>query len=363
MSIRQTGKSGIWEARFTVPGGGRFEQSTGTTDKKAAQQLHDKWKHEAWQQAKLGVKPDRLWEELAKVWLDDAEANDKASLRDDVAKVQWFNQHLKGKRLSQITEDVIRDLVRLKRLEKNRYGKPVANSTINRYLALIRAMLRKAWLELKWMEQSPPVIKLFKEPKGRVRWIELQQVLTLLKELPLHQMLMTIFALAVGLRQSNVKRLNWGQIDMQACTMRVDADSTKGEDHIGVPLSKTAMDVLHQCWGQHPEYVFTYEGRPVTQVNTRAWRNALKRAGIENFRWHDLRHTWASWLRQKGVPISDIKEMGKWKSDAMVNRYAHLNVEHLRPHSDVLGTMLGGVTSLIQPAEVPAVGANVGEVG
>jgi len=75
MSIRQTGKSGIWEVRFTLPGGRRFEQSTGTADKKAAQQLHDKWKHEAWQQARLGKKPDRLWEELAKVWLDDAEAN------------------------------------------------------------------------------------------------------------------------------------------------------------------------------------------------------------------------------------------------------------------------------------------------
>lgn len=362
MSIRQTGNSGIWEARFTLPSGKRFEQSTGTTDKKAAQQLHDKWKHETWQQAKLGVKPDRLWEELAKVWLDDAEANEKASLRDDLAKVAWFTQHLAGKRLSQITEDVIRELVRLKRLEKNRYGKPVTNSTINRYLALIRAMLRKAWLELKWMEQSPPLIKMYKEPKGIVRWLAVQQVLTLLRELPLHQMLMTIFALCVGLRQGNVKRLKWVQIDMQACTMRVDADSTKGEDHIGVPLNSMAMDVLHQCVGKHPEYVFTYKGQPVTQVNTRAWRNALKRAGITKFRWHDLRHTWASWLRQQGVSISDIKEMGKWKSDAMVVRYAHLNVEHLRPHSDALSNMLGGITTLIHPTEVLAVGANVGEV-
>jgi integrase len=361
MSIRQTGKSGIWEVRFTLPGGRRIEQSTGTADKKAAQQLHDKWKHEAWQQARLGKKPDRLWEELAKVWLDDAEANGKASLRDDVAKVRWFTQHLGGKRLSEINEDVIRDLVRLKRVQKNRYGKAVTNSTINRYLALLRAMLRKAWLELKWVEQSPPVIKLFKEPEGIVRWIEPQQAVLLLQELPLHQRRMVIFALAVGLRQSNVKRLTWAQINMQTRTMRVDAGSTKGNDHIGIPLNSMAMDVLHQCVGQHAEYVFTFNGNPVTQVNTRAWRNALKRAGIENFRWHDLRHTWASWLRQQGVPTSDIKEMGKWKSDKMVDRYAHLNVEHLRPHSDALGNMLGGVTSLIRPQKAPSVGAILGE--
>ena len=127
------------------------------------------------------------------------------------------------------------------------------------------------------MEQSPPLIKMYKEPKGIVRWLAVQQVLTLLRELPLHQMLMKIFALCVGLRQGNVKRLKWVQIDMQACTMRVDADSTTGEDHIGALLNSMAMDVLHQCVGKHPEYVFTYKGQPVTQVNTRAWRNALKR--------------------------------------------------------------------------------------
>ena len=354
MSIRQTGKSGYWEARFSLPGGGRFERSTGTANKKAAQQLHDKWKHEAWQQRKLGQKVDRLWEELAKVWLDDAEANEKASLRDDVAKVAWFTQYLAGKRLSEIDEDVVRDLVKRKRLEKNRHGKSVSNSTLNRYLALIRAMLRKAWLELKWMEQPPPVIKLFKEPKGVVRWLEPHQAVRLLGELPQHQRDMMLFALSVGLRQSNIKRLRWAQIDMSARTMQVEASETKGNEHIGIPLNSVAMEVLARCAGKHDEFVFTFNGNPVTQVNTRAWRNALKRAGIGNFRWHDLRHTWASWLRQRGVPKSDIKEMGKWKSDKMVERYAHLNVEHLRPHSDVLGSMLTGLF----PQQV---GANLGE--
>jgi len=55
---------------------------------------------------------------------------------------------------------------------------------------------------------------------------------------------------------------------------------------------------------------FTYRGKPISQVNTKAWRRALKRTGIEDFRWHDLRHTWASWLTQKGVPLNVIQEMG-----------------------------------------------------
>jgi len=62
----------------------------------------------------------------------------------------------------------------------------------------------------------------------------------------------------------------------------------------------------------------------VRYVNTKAWRNALKRADIADFRWHDLRHTWASWMIQNGTPLYDLHEMGGWKSAAMVRRYAHL---------------------------------------
>jgi hypothetical protein len=83
-----------------------------------------------------------------------------------------------------------------------------------------------------------------------------------------------------------------------------------------------ALEVLERQRGKHPERVFTYEGKPVRYVNTKAWRTALKRTGIADFRWHDLRHTWASWLIQNGTPLYDLQEMGGWKSAAMVRRYA-----------------------------------------
>lgn len=82
--------------------------------------------------------------------------------------------------------------------------------------------------------------------------------------------------------------------------------------------------------------MFTYKGRPLTQVNTKHWRAALKRAGITNFRWHDLRHTWASWLRQNDVPTWVLQELGGWKSETMVRRYAHMSVSHLQPYADKL---------------------------
>lgn len=71
-------------------------------------------------------------------------------------------------------------------------------------------------------------------------------------------------------------------------------------------------------------------------MNTRHWREALKRAGIADFRWHDLRHTWASWLRQNDVPTWVLQELGGWKSETMIRRYAHMSVKHLQPYADQL---------------------------
>jgi integrase len=74
--------------------------------------------------------------------------------------------------------------------------------------------------------------------------------------------------------------------------------------------------------------VFTYAGKPLANANTKAWRNALKRAGIENFRWHDIR-TWASLRRQSGTPTHELQRLGGWRSSIMVERYAHLAPDHL----------------------------------
>lgn len=111
--------------------------------------------------------------------------------------------------------------------------------------------------------------------------------------------------------------------------MWVQPEDSKNGDYISVPLSAQAMEVLQRQKGKHPVRVFTYKGKPIVNANTRAWKQALKRAGIEDFRWHDLRHTWASWHRMHGTPTHELKQLGGWKSNEMVERYAHLSPEHL----------------------------------
>ncbi|SPY36405.1 site-specific tyrosine recombinase XerC [Proteus mirabilis] len=133
---------------------------------------------------------------------------------------------------------------------------------------------------------------------------------------------------------------------MQRRVAWVNPEDAKGGKAIGIALNDTACKVLRDQIGKHSRYVFVHteskkrpDGTMTPQVrkmrvdDNSGWRAGLKRAGIENFRFHDLRHTWASWLIQSGVPLTALQEMGGWESIEMVRRYAHLAPNHLTEHA------------------------------
>ena len=159
-----------------------------------------------------------------------------------------------------------------------------------------------------------------------------------------------LFALATGLRQGNIKRLTWDQVDLTRRIVTIEHGETKNDEALGVPLNNLAVSVLERQMGKQCERVFTYAGRPIGQVDTRRWRAALKRAGIADFRWHDLRHTWASSLRQNDVPTWVLQELGGWKSEAMVRRHAHMSTKHLQPYADQ--RIFEGTKALARPSGI-----------
>jgi integrase len=176
-----------------------------------------------------------------------------------------------------------------------------------------------------------PKVRLYREPRGRIRFLSSEEARRLLDELPLHLREMAQFALATGLRQRNVSFLRWEQVDMARRVAWIHPDEAKAGRAIGVPLNESAVAVLRRRLGKDNTHVFTYEGKPVARCSTKAWKAALERAGIErSFRWHDLRHTWASWHVQNGTPLQELMELGGWASFEMVLRYAHLAADHLR---------------------------------
>ncbi|MES2142124.1 MAG: site-specific integrase [Pseudomonadota bacterium] len=101
----------------------------------------------------------------------------------------------------------------------------------------------------------------------------------------------------------------------------VRAAQSKSNKAIPVPLNSEAISIIRKQMGKHIKFIFTYKGKPIEQCNTKAWRKALKRAGIESFRWHDLRHTWASWHVQNGTSLQELQHLGGWSSFDMVLRY------------------------------------------
>ncbi|WP_028009263.1 tyrosine-type recombinase/integrase [Solimonas flava] len=310
----------VWWIDFTTPDGRRVRESSGIQDRDKALELHDRMKVRCWEEQRLGVKPDRSWQEAAVRWLK--ETSHKRSHDKDIAKLRWLDQFLGHLMLNQVSRDLIDRI-------GERKAKESSPANANRYLALIRSILRRARDDWEWIDQIPKV-RLYREAKRRVRWITREQAATLLAVLPHHLREMAQFSLATGLRQRNVSFLCWDQVDMARKVAWIHADEAKAGRAIAVPLNDDALAVLRRRLEQHGRYVFTYQGRPVERCTTKAWQRACERAGIEDFRWHDLRHTWASWHVQSGTSLQELMELGGWATLEMVMRYAHLAADHLR---------------------------------
>ena len=238
---------------------------------------------------------------------------------------------LRGMLLNDITRDLVMAIV-----DK----KDCSGANKNRYIALIRAILNRAMREWEWIENIP-YFSMHPEPKKRIRWLTPDEAKRLIAAAPPYMAQMIKFSLATGLRQRNVLTLKWQQVDLQRRVCWYYADETKSGRALGVSLNEIAMQVLNERLNLHSTFVFANQyGKPLKRIQGKAWNRVIQQANIENFRWHDLRHTWASWLIQRGTPLAALQEMGGWETPSMVQRYAHLAPEHLHKHSALLNNLL-----------------------
>lgn len=334
MSLFKRKDSSFWWVKIIIDGR-KVQRSSGTEDKALAQEFHDRLKAQMWEQNRLGLKPRRSWKDAVVRWL--SETSEKATHDEDRRKLLWLHTFLGEMMLDEITLDVI-DGIRAAKL------KEASKATTNRYLALVRSILIRARDEWEWIDKAPKV-RLFKESASRERSLTREQAGRLLAELPEHQRNVVLFALATGLRQSNVLRLEWSQINLEQRHAWIHGAQSKNRRPIAIPLNETAYAVLKRQRGKHPERVFTFKGKPLNSANTRAWKQALLRAGITDFRWHDLRHTWATWQRQAGTPTHELQRLGGWRTGAMVERYAHLAPDHLALAASRLDSVLASYDS------------------
>lgn len=308
--------SPFWWVRFQLDGR-EIRISTGTRDRAQAEEFETEARSRAWRQARLGERPVVKWEQATKRWLANTQ---KRSKWRDEAIIAWFGEHLAGQPITNITTEVIEELRSLKADE-------TSQSTANRYMAFLRAMLRKE------LGSAAPKVPMYAIEKGEPLWLTHVQFDRLTKKLPLHLADMATFTVATGLRMRNVTHLTWDRVDIKRRHMSVPGSRAKAGKPISVPLNDDALAVLKRWQGQHDERVFVFRGKPVDDANGATFKAAAASIGLPRLRWHDLRHTWASWHVQAGTPLHALQELGGWASYEMVKVYAHLSSGHLAKYA------------------------------
>lgn len=318
MALRK--RNGIYHIDLQIRGE-RVRQTTGTSNRELAKQIHDELAASLW---KKNVLRKVLWKQAVVSYFQDRQQT--GSWRDDVRRVSVLDQWLGSLMLDEIDQGVIRNV---KTGLSLRDLKP---STINRYLNTMGAILNYS-VEQEWLEKAPTIRRLTERPT-RLEYLTPEEVNKLMEAFTeqVHKDF-TILAVSTGLRKRNLTHLEWKDVDLFRRTITIHADQHKnGKVHVA-PINNMAFKVLkrlHRPSGR----VLQYRGRDVDDIGKRAFRNAQKRAGIEkHVHPHLFRHTFASWHVMMGTPLVELKELGGWSKLESVMRYAHLNLDHLKASS------------------------------
>jgi integrase len=303
--------SPFWWVRI----GRKTRQSTGTEDRKAAEEFEQLLTQRIWRRNKLGDRSAVPWKEAAERWLNDS----RKSRKRDRELLAWLEPRIGEHPVSAVVDpDVIEEL------RKDGLADGWSHSTVDRCMRTVRAVLKKcvAW---RYLESCPP-IPMYGEVDAEPRFITPEEFQRLCAEIPPHLERAARFAVYTLLRMRSQSRLTWDRVDLRARCAWVPRAQMKGGKTFSFPLSDAAIQVLEECRAASPKglHVFQYEGKPIDNFHTAAFRKAATRAGLDGLRWHDLRHTGASWAVQSGVTLPELMVLGDWKSYRMVLRYAHL---------------------------------------
>jgi integrase len=228
-------------------------------------------------------------------------------------------------------------------------------AAVNRPLALLRHLLRLAHEE--WGELDVvPKIRTEREPQGRLRWLTREEAIKVLSACKKSRngalADLVEFSLFTGIRRGEALGLTWDRVDRARGVIRLEL--TKSGRRREVPLSSNADAVLARRWTpEAKDYVF---GSRNWNSFRSAWESALVVAATDDLRFHDLRHTFASWLVQRGRSLREVQEALGHQTITMTMRYSHLAPDHLRAAVAVLDDVLPAPKSF-QPAEVSTQGS------
>ncbi|MFA5780364.1 MAG: tyrosine-type recombinase/integrase [Elusimicrobiota bacterium] len=260
--------------------------------------------------------------------------NSKKSYSRDLILVGHLKKFFDNVVLSEISTGVI-EKYRTKRLNIDKVG----NATVNRETAFLKATFNLAIRNRKATENPVKFIKKLKEPDGRVRFLSHEEINRLLDTCNQYFRPVVICALTTGMRRNEILDLLWKDVDMDRGLIRIT--NTKNGRTRNIPMCGMLHRTLKECFGwSDGVYVFcNSNGSKYHSVHS-LWENTVREACVDDFRFHDLRHTAASYLVMAGTDLVTVKEILGHRTLEMTLRYAHLSKTHLREAIEVLGVKM-----------------------
>jgi integrase len=246
----------------------------------------------------------------------------------------WWKKQIGEYALANVTPAVISEHKLKLARTKTRRGHQRSASNVNHYLACLGACFKTAVREYGWLESSPmPNVAKLEEPKGRVRFLsdgERERLLDACKKTP-DLYAIVLLALSTGARRGEILGLRWRDVDLKRAVIVLH--DTKNRDRRVLPLTGPALELMQERSHVRQlvsDRVFPNHVRTESEYNIRrCWAEALTVAGIKDFRFHDLRHSAASYLAMSGATLAEIAEILGHRTLAMVKRYSHLTDLHV----------------------------------
>jgi integrase len=339
--------SGIWWVLYYDQYGRRHREKAGM--RSAAIYIYRQRKEEVRQEK---FKPDDVEgkhrratvREIIEDYINAGEARKLKALGDVKQRLRWFKEQIGDLPARSIT---VMDLENCRRrLYKGRLPSNKqevqeggrSDATVNRYLGTLKAAFYLALKNGKVERNPVSLVKLRKENNKRIRYLTEEEEAVLFRVLPHEYHPLVLVALQTGMRKSEQLRLNWADIDFRLSRLTVRQSKSGEARHI--PMNTVVTQTLQSLPRMiHNPYVFY--GRKVGEefkngIKNSDWKKYLKQAGIEDFRWHDLRHTFASRLVMRGVNLLTVSKLLGHSSTEVTERYAHLAPSYLNNAVDTL---------------------------
>ncbi|HXX75794.1 MAG TPA: site-specific integrase [Nitrospiraceae bacterium] len=320
----------VWWMSFTY-NGEQIRRSTGTTNKRLAEAICSKVRVKIieGQYFDRGEEQDRtVGEMMERYFRERVAGGNRHSERRARSILTNLRSVFGSKTLAAVTPKEIATY------KANRHQQGAKPATIAKELGLMKAAYNVAIREWEWCRENPVCRVMFGRIRNaRVRYLDDGTFERVVKACPAWLQPIVLIARYTGMRRENVVMLQWSQVDLHR--KLIVLESTKNGDRLGVPLCDPVMTILQKLRGTRLNPfgpVFTrLDGEPLTgDAVGIAFGRVCRRIGIEDFRFHDLRHTFASSLVQQGVDLYHVQRLLGHRDGRMTQRYAHLAPENLR---------------------------------